>query len=295
MRHAWIDEHRDSYPISIMCDVLNVGRSGYYSFARRKSSKRSVRSEAIQQTVARIYEASNGIYGSVKIAKQMEKQKELETACRNTVARAMRQLGLKSRVKKRFTPPTTTQNDPSKQPASNVLDRQFTADRPDQKWVTDITYVRTSKGWVYVAAVLDLFSRKIVGWSVGDSLATELVSEALRKAIENRRPFGKPLLIHSDRGCQYTSDSYQKTLKALGLTCSMSRRGNCYDNAVMERFFWSLKQEWTNHQEYADLEKVRSSLFEYIEMFYNRVRIHQTLDYLSPEQYEAEHTPAAAV
>ena len=160
--------------------------------------------------------------------------------------------------------------------------------------MTDITYLATATGWGYLAVVVDLFSRKVVGWSIGASLATELVSEALRQAIERRRPDCRGLLHHSDRGCQYTSDAYQETLKRLGITCSMSRRGCCYDNAVMERFFWSLKHEWTNHERFANLEEARLSVFRYIETFYNSERIHETLDYLSPDEYEAENAPAVA-
>jgi putative transposase len=142
--------------------------------------------------------------------------------------------------------------------------------------------------------VLDLFSRKVVGWSIGDSLATPLVSDALRHAIENRRPDGNQLLHHSDRGCQYTSDAYQQTLRTLGITCSMSRRGDCYDSAAMERFFWSLKHEWTNQDHLTDLQAARMSVFKYIETFYNPVMTHQTLGYLSPDQYEAENAPVLA-
>jgi len=145
-----------------------------------------------------------------------------------------------------------------------------------------------------LAVVIDLFSRKAIGWSIDRSLATGLVSDALRMAIEKRRPDGKRLLHHSDRGCQYTSDTYQQTLKTLGITCSMSRTGCCYDNAAMERFFWSLKHEWTEHESFADLEEARLSVFKYIDTFYNPIRIHQTLGYLSPDQYEAEHAPAQA-
>ena len=155
-------------------------------------------------------------------------------------------------------------------------------------------YLPTAAGWVYLAAVVDLFSRKVVGWSIGPSLATELVSEALRAAIERRRPKGGQLLHHSDRGCQYTSTAYQQTLCTLGVECSMSRTGNCWDNAAMERFFWSLKHEWTNHESFDDLAAARLSVFKYIETFYNPVRLHQTLGYQSPDQYEAENAPALA-
>jgi putative transposase len=293
VKYAWIHKHCDLFPIAILCDVLKVSRSGYYSSVGRESSPRAVRHEKIQQTVACLHSESYGIYGSAKIAQKMQKDDQLESACRNTVAQAMQELGLSSKVKKAFKP-TTTKSDPTKRPAPNMLDRNFTAEAPNQKWVTDITYLPTAQGWVYLAAVVDLFIRKVVGWSIGDSLATSLVSAALRNAIENRRPDGKQLLHHSDRGCQYTSDAYQQTLKTLGIECSMSRTGNCYDNAVAERFFWSLKHEWTKHEKYANLEEARLSVFKYIETFYNPVRLHHTLGYLSPNDYEAENAPALA-
>lgn len=293
MKYAWISDHRDSFPVAVMCDVLGVSTSGYHDWRDRPLSPRAERHERIQQAVAQVHAESHGIYGSQKIAEELGKREELERACRNTVATAMREMGLKSRVSKAFRP-TTTQADPTKQPAENKLDRDFTAEAPNRKWVTDITYLPTAVGWVYLAAVIDLFSRKVVGWSIAASLATELVSEALRRAIESRRPDGKRLLHHSDRGCQYTSDAYQKTLRTLGITCSMSRTGCCYDNAVMERFLWSLKHEWTNHERFANLKEARLSVFKYIETFYNPVRLHQTLGYVSPNQYEAENAPAVA-
>lgn len=293
MKYAWITQHCDSFPVSVMCAVLGVSSSGYYDSIGRPPSDRARRHERIQQAVEQVHAESHGIYGSAKVAEELQKRDDLESACRNTVAAAMREMGLKSRVCKRFTP-TTTQADPTKRPAENRLDRDFTADAPNRKWVTDITYLATATGWVYLAVVVDLFSRKVVGWSIGSSLATELVSEALRRAIETRRPDGRQLLHHSDRGCQYTSDAYQKTLQALGIECSMSRRGCCYDNAVAERFFWSLKHEWTNHETFDNLEEARLSVFRYIETFYNPVRLHETLDYLSPDTYEAENAPAIA-
>jgi len=282
------------YSISLMCKVLNVSPSGYYDALRRADSARAQRQARIRQGVQQVYDEHDGIYGSWKIAEVMAGRDELESACRNTVAAAMKELGLRSRVSKAFVP-TTTQVDPNKRPAENLLDQNFTADAPNRKWVTDITYLPTQRGWVYLAAVMDCFSRRIVGWSLGDSLATELVSDALRQAIEARRPRGRELLHHSDRGSQYTSDSYRKTLKTLGITCSMSRTGCCYDNAAMERFFWSLKHEWTNHERYVDLADARLSVFKYIDLFYNRKRIHQALGYVSPEQYEADHAPATKV
>ena len=293
MKYAWITEQRDSFPIAVLCDVLRVSTSGYYASLRREPSPRALRRQRIELAVEQVHAQSHGVYGSHKVARVLRERDELESACRNTVAAAMRQLGLASCVRKSFKP-TTTQADPTKQPAANKLDQDFTADAPNRKWVTDITYLPTAAGWVYLAVVLDLFSRKVVGWSLSASLATELVSEALRHAIESRRPRGDQLLHHSDRGCQYTSDAYQETLRLLGIECSMSRTACCYDNAAMERFFWSLKHEWTNRTTYDDLEDARLSVFKYIETFYNPVRLHQTLDYRSPNQYEAEHAPAQA-
>ena len=293
MKYAWIHRHRDSFPIALMCDVLAVSKSGYYTSVDRPLSPRVERRQRIEASVRLVHAQSHGIYGSGKIAQELARRDDLETACRNTVAHAMREMGLKSRVRKAFIP-ATTMTDPTKQPAPNVLDRDFTATRPNQKWVTDITYLPTLCGWVYLAVVLDLFSRKVVGWALSDSLATPLVAEALRRAIESRRPVGQELLHHSDRGCQYTSDAYQHTLRALGIECSMSRRGDCYDNAVAERFFWSLKHEWTKHESFTDLEAARLSVFKYVDTFYNPVRLHQSLGYKSPEQFETEHAPVVA-
>jgi putative transposase len=293
VKYAWISEHRDSFPVAVLCDALGVSSSGYYESLERPPSPRAERHQRIQRAVCQVHAESHGVYGSHKIAEVIQKREDLESACRNTVAAAMREMGLQSRVVKGFRP-TTTQADPARQAAENKLDQDFTAQAPNRKWVTDITYLPTAIGWVYLAAVVDLFSRKVVGWSIGASLATELVCEALRRAVERRRPDGKQLLHHSDRGCQYTSDAYQRILRTLGIECSMSRTGCCYDNAVMERFFWSLKHEWTKHQEFDNLEDARLSVFKYIETFYNPLRIHETLGYLSPDEYEAVNAPAVA-
>ena len=294
MKYAWIEDHRDCFPVVALCRTLRVSKSGYYRWVKAEPSLRTLRSERIQASVKQVYEESNQIYGSVKIADRLGKDDRLETACRNTVAAAMREMGLKSRVSKKFTP-TTTVTDPSKIPAPNILDQSFTADAPNRKWVTDITYLPTQLGWVYLAVVLDLFSRKVVGWSMSESLATPLVSTALRNAIEARRPDTTSLLHHSDRGSQYTSDDYQQTLRTLNITCSMSRTGCCYDNAVMERFFWSLKHEWTKFETFADINQARTSVFQYIETFYNSKRIHQTLGYQTPDEFEAQHRTKLAV
>lgn len=269
MKYAWIREHRDSYPVAAMCGVLAVSKSGFYRSLSAKPGPRAVRTRRIHDAVKLVFEQSHQIYGSEKITRKLQERDELESACRNTVAKAMSDLGLESRVIRRF--------------------------KPNEKWVTDITYLSTSNDWVYLAVVLDLFILKVVGWSLSDRLATPLVSETLRNAIQSRRPETKCLLHHSDRGCQYTSDEYQQTLRTLGITCSMSRTGCCYDNAVAERFFWSLKHEWTKHETFVTIEDARLSVFCYIETFYNSERIHETLDYLTPNEFEARFDVSLAV
>jgi len=242
VKYAWIKEYRDSFTVKQMCRVLKVSKSGFYKWMKSEPSPRSKRTVAIRESVRRVFHHFNGIYGSYKVTQILQTSEEYESACRNTVAKAMRELGLRSKVSKRFKP-TTTAQDPSKKPAPNVLNQCFDALAVNEKWVTDITYLPTTEGWVYLAVVIDLFSRKVVGWELSDSLETKLISTALRNAIQSRRPETSSLLIHSDRGCQYTSDSFQTTLRTMGITCSMSRTGCCYDNAVAERFFWSLKHE----------------------------------------------------
>jgi putative transposase len=294
VKYAWIKQHKDSFSIAAMCRVMSVSKSGFYKWCSAVPSPRKERQERIRLSIRSVYEQSSCIYGSYKVARCMKADPSLESVCRNTVASAMREMGLKSRVVRKFRP-TTTQVDPSRRPAPNLLDQSFEASRPNQKWVTDITYLPTTSGWVYLAVVLDLFSRKVIGWSLADNLSTPLVSDALRCAIEQRKCNTSDLLHHSDRGCQYTSDAYQTTLKTLGITCSMSRSGCCYDNAVMERFFWSLKHEWTKFESFADIAEARMSVFRYIETFYNSKRIHQTLEYKTPNQLEAEHELKLAV
>lgn len=293
MKYAWIKQYRDSFPVKTMCHVLGVSTSGFYKWLKAKPSPRALRTESIKADVLKVYEQSRGIYGSYKIAEKLNSDQQMESACRNTVAKAMREMNLKSRVSSKFKP-TTTVNDPSKKPAPNVIDQQFEATAPNQKWVADITYLPTLAGWVYLAVVIDLFSRKVVGWSMSDRLTTPLVTSAMRNAIELRRPETSSLIHHSDRGCQYTSNEFQQILNTLDITCSMSRTGCCYDNAVAERFFWSLKHEWTKFESFENLQEARSSVFKYIETFYNSNRIHQTLNYQTPDQFEYTHAAKLA-
>ena len=227
MKYAWIQEHQDSYPVQTMCCLLGVSRSGFYKWLDAAPSPRAIRSETIKATVRRVFEASRGIYGSKKIAHELQKSTAVEKACRNTVAKAMKEMGLKSRIYRRFRP-TTTVADPSRQPAANLLNQEFHAARPNQKWVADITYLPTSSGWVYLAVVLDLFSRKVVGCSMSKSQAKELITAAIRKAIQTRKPSAGTLLHHSDRGCRYTSESYRcsSTSKPFTIQCVSVRRSN---------------------------------------------------------------------
>lgn len=285
-RYQFIDQHRDRYPLARLTHTLGVSRSGFYEWHERPISERARHHEELAEQVRDVFKEFESISGSRKIAKELV-DREVKV-CRNTVAELMREMNLQSKAQRRAFVVTTDSNhlEPI---APNLLDRDFTAERPNEKWVADITYVPTDEGWVYMAAVMDLFSRRIVGWAVSDSLKTSLVLEALDRAIDTRRPLPGTLTHHSDRGCQYASSDHRDRLAALGITCSMSRRGNCWDNACMERFMNSYKNEWVNHRQYANKEEVHHSSFEYIEIFYNRKRRHQTLGYLSPAAFEAKY------
>lgn len=293
MKYAWIKQHRDSFPVNRMCRVLQVSTSGFYKWLHATPSPRAQRTAAIRRSVQQVYEQFKGIYGSYKIAEQLRSDDQVESACRNTVAKAMQEMGLKSRVSRKFRPATTV-CDPHSKPAPNVLGQDFKANAPNQKWVADITYLPTAEGWVYLAVVIDLFSRKVVGWTMSNRLTTPLVTKAMKNAIEVRKPATESLIHHSDRGCQYTSQAFQEILETMGITCSMSRTGCCYDNAVAERFFWSLKHEWTKFESFKNLEDARWSVFKYIETFYNSERIHQALNYQTPNQFERSCTANCA-
>jgi len=295
-RYNFINQHRDRYPLARLVRTLGVSRSGFYEWRDRPIAPRAQRRETLAERVQETFIEFDGIYGSRKIAEELV-QRNVQV-CRNTVAELMREMNLQSRAQRRRSFTRTTDSNHAEPIAPNVLERDFTADAPNEKWVADITYVPTDDGWAYMAAVMDLFSRRIVGWAVGDSLQTSLVMEALNNAIETRRPLPEAgagaLTHHSDRGCQYASSDYRARLAALGITCSMSRRGDCWDNACMERFMNSYKNEWVKHRRYANVEDVHHSTFEYIEIFYNRKRRHQTLGYLSPAAFEDQHRSTTA-
>jgi len=285
MRYSFMLEHRGRYPMTLMAKALEVSTSGYYEWLERPASAQQRRRTILTEAVREVFHESHDIYGSRKVTSELADAEV--NVCRNTVARIMREERLRSRAQKRRFMVTTDSNheDPT---APNRLNREFEASRPNQKWVADITYVPTATGWAYVAAVMDLFSRKVVGWAVSERLETDLVMDALDQAIRTRQPDAS-LVHHSDRGCQYASERHRRQLDEHGITCSMSRRGNCWDNAPMERFMNSLKNEWTNHRHYGCVEDVQRDLFWYIEIFYNRRRRHEALGYLTPEAFEMRH------
>lgn len=284
--YRFIQDHLQIWPVRVMANVLEVSVSGFYAWIRREPSDRQRHHRELADKVEECYHDQRGIPGSRKIAKELAARKV--AVCRNTVARIMREKGLESCGQRRRRWVVTTNSDHDDPIVGNRLDRAFHADRPDQKWVADITYVQTDQGWAYLAIVMDLFSRKIVGWSMRDSMETSLVLEALDNALEARRP-GAGLLFHSDRGSQYTSIDHRSRLAEARIECSMSRRGNCWDNACAERFFCSYKHEWARHQRYRNVEEARQDAFRYIEIYYNRQRRHATLGYLSPAEFEEQH------
>lgn len=268
--------------MTIMCDVLEVSRSGYYAWLRRKPSLRQQRAAKLTAEIQQVHAASRQTYGSPRVHRALQAQGM--KCSENAVAKLMRQCGMRSKRTKKFRV-VTTDSRHGHPLAANTLARQFARDGINQAWVADITYVPTREGWLYLAAIVDLCSRKVVGWATADHLRTELVAKALQMALRERTPSG-PLLHHSDRGVQYACDDYQELLAKHEIEGSMSRRGNCYDNAVMESFFSTLKQELVHHADYATREAARQSLFEYIEVFYNRQRLHSALDYVSPHSFE---------
>lgn len=283
MKFAWIKAHQGEFPVEPMCQALDVSKSGFYAWLGRPPSSRAIRRTELLQRISSVHRDSRQIYGSPRVHRELLVQGE--RVSENTVARLMRLNRIRSQIARRFVPHTTDANHPFPV-AENLLNRDFKAEAPNRKWVTDITYVETAEGWLYVAAVLDLFSRKIVGWSMAEHLRTELVAEALKMAFIRRNP-GAGLLHHSDRGVQYASTGYQDMLAQNGCVCSMSRSGNCYDNAAMESFWATLKTELVYQQKFATHSQAKAAIFEYIEVFYNRRRTHSSLNYKSPEAFEA--------
>jgi len=272
--------------VDLMCEVLDVSRSGYYAWRDRPASGQAQRRAQLVERIQAAHAGSREIYGSPRIHAELRAQGV--ACCQNTVAKLMKRHGIRSKMRRRFVVRTTDSRH-AHPIAQNRLAQQFDVPVPNRAWAADITYIPTGEGWLYLAAVIDLCSRKVVGWAADDHLRAELPCAALKMALVQRRPAG-PLLHHSDRGVQYACDEYQALLARHGLECSMSRRGNCYDNAVVESFFGTLKTELIHHHTYATRHQARLALFEYLEVFYNRKRRHSTLDYLSPAEYEATFT-----
>jgi transposase InsO family protein len=264
--------------------VLAVSDSGFYAWKTRPASERERRRMELTDKIVQTHQESRRTYGSPRVRAQL--LAEGESVSVNTVAKLMRRAGIRVTPKKGFLS-RTTESDPRHRAFANLLGRDFNAALPDRKWACDITYVPTLQGWLYLAVVIDLCSRRVVGWSMSEHLKSELAGEALAMAIQQRRP-GQSLLHHSDRGVQYTSEDYQRLLNEHGMRASMSGVGQCWDNAVAESFFGTLKQELVNGMTYATRGEARSSLFEWIECWYNRKRLHGSLGYLSPEQFEAQ-------
>ena len=282
MKYAFILQHQDRYPVKPMCRLLGVSRSGYYAWLERPPSQRSVDDNRLLGLIRESHEASGRIYGAPRILCDLREVGE--RVGKNRVAKIMQRNKIRAQrgYKKpgyRYTKPAVA--------APNRLQQQFTIDHPDSAWVTDITYIRTYQGWLYLAVVMDLYSRMVIGWSMKSTLAKEIVLDALLMAVWRRTP-KQDVVIHSDQGSQYSSDEWNRFCKTHGLVTSMSRRGNCYDNAAMEFFFSSLKKEKIRRHIFRTREEAKAEIFDYIEVFYNRARRHQHLGNISPTAYEEQ-------
>ena len=283
MKYRMIRENADRIPIRLMCRALNVSPTGYYAWVDRPESPRAIANRSLLTEIRSIHRESRQTYGSPSIWDALH-NKRGQRVGENRVARLMRADGLRAKTAKKWR--ATTDSGHKLPVAANTLDRQFRIEQPNRVWAGDITYVWTNEGWLYLAVVLDLFSRQVVGWALGDRLTVDLAENALTMALWRRKP--KPgLLHHSDRGSQYAATAYQRRLADHGIDCSMSRKGNCWDNACVESFFGTLKKELIHHRRYLTREEAKQEIFEYIEVFYNRIRRHSTLGYHSPVEFEA--------
>jgi putative transposase len=282
MKFGFIAKHRGVWPVTWLCEALGVSRSGFHAWLGRAPSARARSDEMLGARVRASFIASYRTYGARRVWHDV--LAEGQPCGLHRIERLMRQQALKARPRRRGLPRDDGQRSVI---AENVLDRQFSAEAPNQKWVADFTYIWTAEGWLYVAAVIDLFSRRVVGWSMSATMAAQLVTDALMMAIWRR---GKPdaLLRHSDQGSQYTSEQFQRLMADNGVTCSMSRSGNVWDNAAMESFFSSLKTERIARKTYRTRNQAKAEVFDYIERFYNPTRRHSTLGYLSPIDFERQ-------
>jgi transposase InsO family protein len=294
MTYQWIKENQKHFTVAMMCQVLGVSRSGFYDWKDRPQNARTRRRAELVGPITKAHADSRSTYGSPRVHAQLKASGV--RVCQNTVAKIMKEEGICSKIPRRFRV-RTTDSAHAYPPAKDLLDRQFDASLPDQKWAADITYIPTAEGWLYLAGVIDLCSRKIVGWAMADHLKADLCLEALEMALAKRgrnvkgaRGSGQlaGLIHHSDRGVQYACGVYRELLEQQGITCSMSRSGDCYGNAMMESLWGTLKTELIYHEKYRTREQARSSIFQYIECWYNPKRIHSALGYKSPDEFEAE-------
>jgi putative transposase len=269
-----------------MCRALGVSRSGFYAWRARTPSAAEVRREELTEEITTIHAQVRGRYGSPRVHAELVARGH--ECCVNFVAKLMREAGIAAKTKRQFR--QTTDSNHALPVAENVLDRRFDPEEPNASWVADITYVPTREGWLYLAVVEDLFSRMVVGWSMSETMTSRLVVDALEMALARRLTLkgssSSALVAHSDRGSQYASEHYQRRLAEERIACSMSRRANCWDNAPMESFFASLKKELVHHEDYPTRAEAKASIFEYIEVFYNRLRRHSALGYVAPAEYE---------
>jgi putative transposase len=282
MKFAFIAEQRETWPVSALCKFLGVSRQGFYEFQRKPQTKRAQASRELDGEVLRVFEKHRGRYGVPRVRETLKQEHNLRVGKRRIEESMVRQ-GLFAKKKRKFV--VTTKADEAYAHPPNVLAREFVAARPNERWVTDITYLRTAEGWLYLAAIIDLCTRKVVGWSLGSELDTSLAVRALDMALAQRTS-KEPLLHHSDRGCQYTSVLYMGLLDAAGVEVSMSRKGDCWDNAVAESFFATIKKELVHRQEWATRAELELAVFAYIEAYYNRRRLHSSLGYRTPSQVE---------
>ena len=283
MRYAWILEQSADYCVRLLCSVMRVSSSAYYAWAGASESKKAKRDKELTMVIKTAFTKNRAVYGTRRLKQVLEKQGE--TVSWRRIGRLMQEAQLRCKTKRRFK--VTTDSKHNQPVAPNQLDRQFNVNSPDQAYVGDITYIPTDEGWLYLAVVIDLYSRQVVGWSMSDNMKTKLVNDALIMAIWKRKP-KKGLLWQSDRGSQYASVDHRKLLKQHGVQQSMSRKGNCWDNAVSESFFHTLKTECVNHEKYLTREQAKKSIFDYIEVFYNRQRLHSSNGYLSPVDFEKQ-------
>lgn len=291
MRYQFMQAHEKQFRIGAMGRVFRVSRSGYYAWRNRPESERAKENKKLLLRIEMAHKHSKKRYGSPRIYRQLVKDGVV--CSRGRVARLMREAGIRARQKRKFV--LTTDSNHDLPVAQNLLNRQFDVATLNTVWTADITYVPTEEGWLYLSVVMDLCSKGIAGWSMDERMKSDLVASALRMAYERRNP-GAGLLHHSDRGSQYACQDYQELLKAYGMQGSMSRKGDCWDNAPMESFFHTLKTELTHHEKYRSREEARRDIFEYIEVFYNRQRLHSSLGYKSPAEFEQEfQTTAYAV